>query len=153
MLLSPAYRSSLAGAGVHMAVNVDQAGTDEEPSHIDRFHGIRRINLRGDCSDLSSGDRNVPYRGNAISRIDEVTALKQQVVSRRRGGVNGQQDGKDRLRHDSALATADCRLRTHLRRAIHLAPRYSPMSRSPDISFPEIVPVNANDSESPVCPP
>ena len=50
------------------------------------------------------------------------------------------------------VALFDSRLLRLTRRlAVHLAPRYSPMSSSPDIPSPDAFPVNVNDSESPPC--
>ena len=51
----------------------------------------------------------------------------------------------------TTMRGADLR-RRYRRRAVHFAPRYSPMSKSPDISSPDTFPAKVNDSESPVCP-
>ena len=162
-------RSRLAGAGVHMRVNVDEAGADEEPWTIDRFHGIRRIDLRRDGGDLSAGDRHVPNGADAVSRIDEVAAAKQQVVSRRREHVRTA-DAAIQTSHERSRRPGTILLRAFSVFHLYLVGSASWLTqraartplRAQILAHVELarhlvarsaVPVNVNGSESPLCPP
>ncbi len=81
-------RSSLAGAGVHMRVNVDQAGADEQPAGHRPFsrHPPDRSSARSPRSFLpaiaTSLTAVMPFRGSMTW-----PPLKQEVVLRRREHV------------------------------------------------------------------
>ena len=94
---------------------------------IDRF---------SDRHDLAAGDRDVPNRADVVARIDEMPALEKQVVLRRTRVGTGQSETPNASTHPTTLdfGLFDSRLVESPRLAVHFALRYSPMSRSPDIS-------------------
>ena len=64
----------LSSSRVHVRVNVDESGRDEQPARIDRLRRIRRIDLRRDHGNLAAGDRHVPNAADVVSRIDDMPA-------------------------------------------------------------------------------
>jgi hypothetical protein len=65
-------------------VDVDEARTHEESLHVDGFHRIGGVDLRCDRGDLAPCDRDITNRRDAVARINEVTALKKQLITGRR---------------------------------------------------------------------
>ncbi len=73
-------RALLTRSRVHVRVNVDEAGSDEQPSRVNRLRRIRRIDLRRDRGNLPGRNRDVSNGVDVVARIDQMPALQQQVV-------------------------------------------------------------------------
>ncbi len=85
--------SSLARAGVHMDVNVDEPRRHVVSRRIDHFQGVGRIDVRCDCRYLSVRNGHIANRADPVPGIDDVAALQQEVVLLLRRHM-------DRRRHD-----------------------------------------------------
>ena len=77
-------RAALAGAGVDVGVDVDQAGSHVEAGDVDHFESGGRIQMGGDGGDGAILDGNIADGADVVLRIDDVSALEEQ--DRRRAG-------------------------------------------------------------------
>src|SRR5690606_9131982 len=77
--------------GVEVDVDVDQAGRDVVPGHVDGLEGTRRGDVRGDERDAAVLDGDVADGAQAVARVDDVAPFEQQVELLR-GGDAGQGD-------------------------------------------------------------
>ena len=83
-LLSPAYAPRMPGAGVHMHVNIHQAGRDVEARDVHDLGGLCGIDIARDRGDAAVLDGDVHDCVNVVPGIDDVAALEQQIVWRLR---------------------------------------------------------------------
>jgi hypothetical protein len=82
-------RAFLAGSGIHVCVNVDDTGCDEQSACVDDPRRTGRLDRRRDRRNLSAEDRDVANGADVIARIDNVPALQYQVVLDLRGSLDG----------------------------------------------------------------
>ena len=151
-------RAGLAGAGVDVGVDVDQAGRDVQPRDVNRLAGLGRVDFRRDERDLAGGDRHVADGVDAVPRVDDVAAAQEEVVLRRRlrpagGGGGQQQHGGGRSRRSSRatlIMSRQPRRRPARRFAVHVALEVlAHVERAREL-VPATLPAKTNDSASPL---
>ncbi len=67
---------------VDVHVDIDQTGDHVQPCAVDHLPRFERIDLRSDASDLVAADGHVHLAVDLVLRIDQVTALEEQVILR-----------------------------------------------------------------------
>lgn len=77
-------------ARIDVAVNVDEAGRDEEARDVDRLDGIGGVQVRRHGDDVPVLHTDVGYAIEVVARIDHASVLQQQIV--------GQGIGRQRTR-------------------------------------------------------
>jgi hypothetical protein len=69
-----------AAALVPMAVNVDEAGTDILPGHVDQLRIRSGFEVFSQICDQAISNGNIPGAIDLLCRIDNVTTTKNQIV-------------------------------------------------------------------------
>ena len=80
VVAGPRVPHSRRGKEVHVAV--DQSRGDVQAGYVDHRAGFRGIDAGSHGSNLSGGDRDVHYRIDVVARVDDVSSLEQDFVTR-----------------------------------------------------------------------
>src|SRR5262249_14440264 len=67
-------------SGVHVNVNVDEAGRHVQPRRVDDLQRLGGVDVRGNSRHLAVRNRQVANRADVVPGIDDVTAFQQKVV-------------------------------------------------------------------------
>src|SRR5262245_21796081 len=76
-----------SSAMTDVVVDIDQPRNDEQAFHINNFFRLPCGDVFCDGSDFPGGDSNVEKRINVVAGIDDVAALKKEIVGRCLGEV------------------------------------------------------------------
>ena len=79
MLLSPAQALGQPGGGVHMGVDIDQAGGEIEAAHIEGLVGPVGGDVGIDGGDCAVGNGQIAGCVEIVFGVDQVTPLQQQI--------------------------------------------------------------------------
>ena len=122
-----------ARGGKEVDVRVDQTRRDVEAADVDDRPCLRGIDAGAHRRDLPVGDRHVHDGIDLVARIDDVSALEQDLIADLGAGSGTSQRDEQQTDSESATWRHAC---AYDRRAVHRALPYSPRLTSPSIVWP-----------------